>query len=116
MTTTKSLVCIEKVANAILEKNRRTIVLPTEMEIEVEIRVDTDGYIDFYTTSLDVENIKVKPNWLGTELLFMEGHHITGIDEESCQKILDHIATVKPLGRKLKEVEKVEFIIKSVQC
>ena len=109
MATTKALVGIEKVANAILEKNRRTIVLPTEMEIEVEIREDTDGYIDFYTTSLDVETIKVKPNWLGTELLFMEGLHITGIDEESCQKILDHIATVKPLGRKLKKVEKAEW-------
>lgn len=109
MATTKTLVSIEKVVNAILEKNRRTIVLPTDMDIEVEIRVDTDIYIDFFTTSLNVENIKVKPNWLGTELLFMEGHHITGIDEESCQKILDYIATIKPLGRKLKKVEKAEW-------
>ena len=91
----------KSIADALTAKNRRSTIFPA-MEIEAEVRVDTDGYIDFYTICVKTDQIKTKRNWAGKELLYAGGHHITAIESNAHKVIMEHIATLKPLPRKLK--------------
>lgn len=91
----------KSIANALIEKNRRSTTFPA-MEIEVEVREDTDEYIDLYKTYVTTDHIKIKRNWLGVELLYMNGYHITGIESNSHKILIEHIEKLKPLSRKLK--------------
>ena len=91
----------KSVTNDLIEKNRRSTTFPA-MEIEVEVREDTDEYIDFYKTYVTTDCIKIKRNWRGIELLYMNGYHITAIDSNSHKILMEHIKKLKPLSRKLK--------------
>lgn len=89
------------IADALTAKNRRSTRFPA-MEFEVEVRVDTNEYIDFYTISVKTDQIKTKRNWAGKELLYAGGSHITAIESNAHKVIMEHIESLKPLHRKLK--------------
>lgn len=99
MTTT--FLPAKSIADALTAKNRRSTRFPA-MEFEVEVRIDTDGYIDFYKISVKTDRIKTKRNWAGKELLYAGGHHITAIESNAHKVIMEHIEKLKPLPRKLK--------------
>lgn len=89
------------IADALTAKNRRSTRFPA-MEIEVEVREDFDGYIDFYTIFVKTDRIKTKRNWAGIELLYAGGRHINAIESNAHKVIMEHIENLKPLPRKLK--------------
>lgn len=91
----------KSIADALTAKNRRSTKFPA-MEIEVEVREDIDGYIDFYTIYVKTDRIKTKRNWAGNELLYAGGRHITAIESNAHKVIMEHIENLKPLPRKLK--------------
>lgn len=91
----------KSITDALIAKNRRSTRFPA-MVIEAEVRVDTDGYIDFYTISVTTDQIKTKRNWAGNELLYAGGRHITAIESNAHKMIMEHIENLKPLPRKLK--------------
>lgn len=91
----------EDIVNTILSKNRRTITIP-KTEMLVEVRVDTDYGTDFYPMYVDVENIKIKRNKLGKDLLIINNHNIQSLEESASKTILAYVGDIKTLGRKLK--------------
>ena len=96
-----SFLSAKTIADALTAKNRRSTRFPA-MEIEVEVREDFDGYIDFYTISVKTDQIKTKRNWAGNELLYAGGRHINSIESNAHKVIMEHIEKLKPLPRKLK--------------
>lgn len=91
----------KSIADALTAKNRRSTRFPA-MEFEAEVRVDADGYIDFYKISVKTDQIKTKRNWAGKELLYADGNQITAIESNAHKVIMEHIENLKPLPRKLK--------------
>lgn len=77
----------DKIINAIKEKGRKRIRIPQQY-FNVEIRVDTDYGIEFYTELIAPKHISIKDNSMGHTLLKFDTHNITWVSDEDTEKIL----------------------------
>lgn len=88
---------IDILINALLnqkDRRKKSIKIPTHRFI-VEVRTDTDEFIDFSTTPIDANEIRVCKNAFDTNLLyFIKGkikYNVTWVSDEDVTLILNYI-------------------------
>lgn len=88
---------IDILVNALLnqkDKRKKSIKIPTHRFI-VEVRTDTDEFIDFSKIPIDANEIRVRKNAFNTNLLyFIKGnmkYNVTWVSDEDTTLILTYI-------------------------
>lgn len=88
---------IDILVNALLnqkDKRKKSIKIPTHRFI-VEVRTDTDEFIDFSTIPIDANEIRVHKNAFNTNLLyFIKGnmkYNVTWVSDKDTTLILTYI-------------------------
>lgn len=68
--------------------------------LTVEVRVDSDGYIDFFSTTLNIDKIKICKNCFG-EYKILKGHsgggwyNIAGLPDSDGERLLESIESCR---------------------
>jgi len=62
----------DKIIDKMLEVGRKSVSFKTPISMEVEIRIDTIGYIDFNIITLKVVKLMIKKNCFDKNLLYAE--------------------------------------------
>lgn len=89
---------IDILVNALLnqkDKRKKSIKIPTHRFI-VEVRTDTDEFIDFSKIPIDANEIRVRKNAFNTNLLYFineynRKYNVTWVSDEDTTLILTYI-------------------------